>query len=125
MAVARIPEPADQPVGALVSRLGTDVARIVRAEIALLQLRLTFVLRALRDAGVALVASALLGITGIGALGAGLVLVVAQWMPAWMSAFAVGGTLVLVALILAVVQTRALGHDVREALGPVEETHGH
>ena len=61
MAVVRAPIPAEQPVGVLVSRAGTDVARIIRAEIALAQLRVTM---ALRDAGTALVVSALLGMSG-------------------------------------------------------------
>lgn len=52
MAVLRAPTPADQPVGALVSRVGTDVARLIRAEIALVQLRVTAALRAVREAGV-------------------------------------------------------------------------
>lgn len=125
MAVMRAPQPAEQPVGALVSRLGTDLTRIVRAEIALVQLRLTGVLRALRDTGATLVASALLAVTGVGALGAGLILLVAQWIPAWTSAFAVGGALVLIAVLLGGIQVRGLERDVGEALGPVEGMDGH
>ena len=124
MAVARAPEPADLPVGALVSRLGTDLTRILRAEIALVQLRLTVVVRALRDAGTVLVASALLGVTGVAALGASLILLIAHWVPAWVSALVVGGMLLAVALLLAGSQVRAVGHDVREALEPVEEARG-
>jgi len=44
-------------------------------------------------------------------------------LPAWVAAFAVGGGLLLVA-VLAAVQTRALGHEVEVALGPIEESHG-
>jgi hypothetical protein len=125
VAVVRAPELADQPVGALVSRLGADLGRILHAEIALVQLRLAVVLRALRDAGGILVASALLAVTGVGALGAGLILVVAWWIPVWVSAFAVGGTLLITALLLAATQTQAVRRDVREALAPMEDVRGH
>ena len=125
MAVVRAPEPAEQPVGALVSRLGTDLARILRAEIALAQLRLTTVLSSLRGAGVVLVTSALLAIAGVGAVVAGLILVIAHWMPAWVSALVVGGILLVTAGVLAATQARAVGRDVHDALAPVGEIRGH
>lgn len=124
VAVLRAPPPTDQPVTALVSRLGNDVGRIVRAEIALVQLRLTVILRALRAVGAGLIASALLGMAGVGALSGGVVLLMAQWIPVWVSALAVGGVLLLLAVLVGTTQTRRLSADLREALGPLETLHG-
>jgi hypothetical protein len=124
----RAPAPTDQEsVGALVQRLGTDVTRIVRAEIALIQLRVSGALQAVRAAGVGLVAGVVLGLGGFGALTAGVVLVVAKLMPAWLAAFAVGAGLVLAAAVILTLDVRFLNREVTEALAPIdakEEAHG-
>jgi hypothetical protein len=124
----RAPAPTDQEsVGALVQRLGTDVTRIVRAEIALIQLRVSGALQAVRAAGVGLVAGVVLGLGGFGALTAGVVLVVATLMPAWLAAFAVGAGLVLAAAVILTLDVRFLNREVTEALAPIdakEEAHG-
>jgi hypothetical protein len=124
VAVLKAPLPAEQPVTALVSRLGNDVTRIVRAEIALVQLRLTVALRSLRAAGAGLIATALLGTAGFGALIGGIVLLIGFWIPLWISALAVGGVLVLVAAVVGIVQTRRLSANLREALTPIQAGHG-
>jgi len=121
MSVARAPLPSEQEsVGALVQRLGSDVGRIVRAEVALVQLRITAALRALKAAGVGLVAGAVLGLGGFGALTAGVVLVVATVLPAWLAAFAVGGGFVVIAAILIGLEVHVLNRGVGEALSPVD-----
>lgn len=128
MSALRAPAPTDQEsVGALVQRLGTDVTRIVRAEIALIQLRVSGALQAVRAAGVGLVAGVVLGLGGFGALTAGVVLVVATLMPAWLAAFAVGAGLVLAAAVILTLDVRFLNREVTEALAPIdakEEAHG-
>ena len=121
MSVARAPLPGEQEsVGALVQRLGTDVSRIVRAEIALVQLRATSTLQVVKAAGGGLVAAAVLGLAGFGAVTAGVVLIVATVIPAWLAAFAVGGGLLVIAAILIGVELHVLNRGVGEALSPIE-----
>ena len=121
MAVLRAPEPSEESVGALVVRLRTDVERIVRAEAALVQLRLTSALQVIKAAGMGLLAALLLGAGGFGALVAGGVLVLAASIPAWIAAFAVGGGLLVIAAVVAAVELRVLGRGVGESLTVPEE----
>jgi len=121
MAVAKLPTPTDhESVGALFQRLGADVERIVRVEVALVQLRLTAAVDVLRAAGSGIIAASVLGLTGFGVIMAGVVIVLATLIPAWLAAFAVGGTLVVVAAVIAAVEIRILTHGVGEALSPVD-----
>ena len=121
MAVVRAPLPSEQEsVGSLVQRVGTDVGRIVRAEIALVQLRATTALQVVKAAGPGLVAAAVLGLTGFGAVTAGAVLIVATVVPAWIAAFAVGGGLLAVAAVLIGIEVHVLNQGVGEALAPLE-----
>jgi hypothetical protein len=121
MSVARAPLPGEQEsVGALVQRLGSDVHRIVRAEIALVQLRARSALQVVKVAGGGLVAAAVLGLAGFGAVTAGVVLIVATVLPAWLAAFAVGGGLLVIAAILIGVELHVLNRGVGEALSPIE-----
>jgi putative superfamily III holin-X len=121
MSVARAPLPGDQEtVGVLVQRLGTDVGRIVRAEIGLVQLRATSALPVVKAAGSGLVAAAVLGIAGFGALTAGVVLIVATVLPAWLAALAVGGGLLVIAAVLVGIEVHVLNRGVGEALSPIE-----
>jgi hypothetical protein len=128
----RPPEPSEEEsVGALVARLGTDVTRIVRAEIALVQVRLEGMLAAVRAAGGGLAAGALCLIAGFVITALAVVLVLARALPAWLAALAVGLGLLGTGALLTVLAGRALGKGLRTALGtdaaPLTEkdhTHG-
>ena len=123
MSALRAPTPSEQEsVGALVQRLGADVTQIIRAEIALFQVRLTAALRVFKGAGGGLAAALLLGLAGFGVLMAGLVMVIAILIPTWLAAFAVGGGLLLIAAILVAIELRVLTQGVHEALSPVNGT---
>ena len=125
MAVLRAPEPSEESVGALVVRLRTDVERIVRAEAALIQLRLTSAFQVVKAAGIGLIAALLLGAGGFGALVAGGVLLLAASIPAWIAAFAVGGGLLIIAAVVATVEVHVLGRGIGESLtAPVEPLPG-
>ena len=116
MAALRAPEPGEESVGALVVRLRTDIERIVRAEAALIQLRLTTALQVVKAAGIGLLAALLLAAGGFGALVAGGVLLLAVSIPAWIAAFAIGGGLLVVAAVVAAVELRVLGRGIGESL---------
>jgi Putative Actinobacterial Holin-X, holin superfamily III len=117
----RAPLPNEQEsVGALIQRVGTDVSRIVRAEIRLLQLRVTEAGRVVKDAGIGLGAAVVLALAGFGALTAGIVLLVAALMPVWLAAFAVGGGFVLIAAVILLIEVRVVTRGVGEVLTPVE-----
>jgi hypothetical protein len=124
----RAPAPSEQEsVGALVSRLGSDVTRIVRAEIHLVQLRLAAALRVVKAGGSGLAVAAVMALGGIGALVAGLVLLLALVLPTWAAALAVGGGLLLVGAVLGLIEVRVVAGGVGEALGPLdaeERLHG-
>ena len=115
----RAPDPSEESVGSLVARLGNDVARIVRAELGLLQARVGAALVAVRVAGALIVIGAMLALGGLGALVAGLVLVVSQWLLPWEAAFAVGGGLLVLGVVLLALQSRVVSGGVREALADV------
>jgi len=121
----RVQDPTEQAsVSALVQRLGADVGRIVRAEIALFQLRLKAAFGVFKTAGGGLAAAAVLGITGFGVIVAGVVMILATIIPGWLAAFAVGGGLVIVAAVVIAVELRVLTHGVNEALEPIGEESG-
>lgn len=123
MPALRAPTPSEpESVGALVQRLSADVTRIVRAEIALFQLRLTAALRIFKAAGGGLVAAAVLGLAGFGIVMAGVVMVVATVISPWLAAFAVGGGLLLIAAVLVAIELRVLTQGVQDALAPVNGT---
>src|SRR5262249_21729475 len=90
------------------------------AEIALVQLRATSSLQVVKAAGGGLVAAAVLGIAGFGAVTAGAVLIVATVLPAWVAAFVVGGGVLAGAAILTGGELHVLNRGVGEALSPVE-----
>jgi hypothetical protein len=92
----------------------------VRAEIHLLQLRLAAALRVVRAGGSGLVVAAVMAFGGIGALVAGLVLLLALVLPAWAAALAVGGGLLLVGAVLGLIEMRVVTGGVSEALGPID-----
>jgi hypothetical protein len=116
---AQVPS-EQESVGALIQRVGTDVSRIVRGEIRLVQLRIAEAARVVKTTAAGLAIAVVLALAGLGALTAGIVLLVASVMPAWVAALAVGGGFLVVALILLFVQVRLLTRGVSEALSPVE-----
>ncbi|HJQ84493.1 MAG TPA: phage holin family protein [Candidatus Binatia bacterium] len=121
MSVARAPLPSEEePLSSLVQRLGEDIGRIVRAEIALAKVRVRAAVDAVKAASIGLVAAAIFAVGGIGALIAGLVLLVATVLTPWVAAFAVGGALLLLALGLVLIEKQVLTHGVNEALSPVD-----
>ena len=120
MAILRTPEPSEETVGALVVRLRTDVERVVRAEIALIQRRVTAALDVVKAVGIGLLAAILLGAGGFGAVIAGGVLLLAASIPAWIAAFAVGGGLLLVAAVVGAVEVRVLSRGLGESLSGTE-----
>jgi putative superfamily III holin-X len=116
----RVQDPSEQAsVGALVQRLGADVGRIVRAEIALFQLRLKAAFGVFKATGGGLAVAAMLGLTGFGVIVAGAVMILATIIRAWLAAFAVGAGLLVLAAVVAAIELRVLTHGVNEALAPV------
>lgn len=123
MSLAHAPRPSEQDsFGTLVTRLANDLTRLVRAETALVQVRITALARAVQTSGVRLAASAVVGLAGVGGLVAGLILVLATRMPTWLAAFVVGGGLLALAAVLVVVEGRALADGVNDALVSADET---
>jgi len=117
----RAPAPSEEEsVGALVARLGTDLQRIVRAEMRLLQARANAAGSVLLAASGGLVLALVLGLGGVGALVAAAVLLVGIVLPPWIAALAVGATLVAIAVVVTVAKVRALKNGMRQALAPVD-----
>jgi hypothetical protein len=109
--------PSEQePVGVLVARLGTDVTRIIRAEIGLFQVRVSSALQAAKGASAGLAVGAVLGVVGLTLVMLGVVFLLARIMPLWGAAFALGGALVVVAAIVTAIMIRTLRQGVHTAL---------
>ena len=126
MAALRAQAPASVPseqesVGVLVTRLGTDLTRIVRAEIGLFQVRVSSGLHAAKGAGIGLAAGVVLGVVGLTLVMLGVVFLLARLMPLWGAAFAVGGGLIVVSAIVAAMMVRTLRHGVTAALAVADE----
>jgi uncharacterized membrane protein YqjE len=108
-------QPGDPSTGELVARLSEQVSRLVRAELRLAQLELADKGKR-AGIGVALFGGGgLLALYGVGAIVAGLVLLLALVLPAWAAALIVGGVLLAVAGVLAL-RGRT---QVRQATPPV------
>jgi uncharacterized membrane protein YqjE len=108
-------QPGDPSTGEVVARLSEQVSRLVRAELRLAQLELADKGKR-AGIGVALfVGGGLLALYGVGAIVAGLVLLLALALPAWAAALIVGGVLLAVAGVLAL-RGRT---QVRQATPPV------
>ena len=121
MSVARAPLPSEQePLGTLVQRLGNDVNRVVRAEIALARARAEHAVDVVKAAGAGFVAAAVLAVVGVAAIVAGIVLLVAALLPLWLAALAVGGALLVIAGVVVMIEVRVVSHGVGEALAPVD-----
>lgn len=127
MALRATAHPSEsESLATLVSRIRLDVEQIVRAEVHLVRLRAEGSVAAARAAGVGIACAVVLGLAGIGALVAGAILVIANYVPAWEAALAVGGALVLLASAIAAVKVRSLSKGIERALAPaeLEERHG-
>jgi uncharacterized membrane protein YqjE len=108
-------QPGDPSTGEVVARLSEQVSRLVRAELRLAQLELADKGKR-AGIGVALfVGGGLLALYGVGAIVAGLVLLLALALPAWAAALIIGGVLLAVAGVLAL-RGRT---QVRQATPPV------
>ena len=108
-------QPGDPSTGELVARLSEQVSRLVRTELRLAQLELADKGKR-AGIGVALFGGGgLLALYGVGAIVAGLVLLLALALPAWAAALIVGGVLLAVAGVLAL-RGRT---QVRQATPPV------
>ena len=86
--------PSEQDsLGALITRLGVDLARIVRAEVGLLGMRLVAAVDVLRTVTVSMVAGVVLATTGFGLTMLAVVFLLARWLPPWAAALIVGNEL--------------------------------
>ena len=118
----RAPAPSeDESIPALVQRVGIDVRRIIRTEVRLIQLRARAALDVVRAAGIGIVAAIVLGMAGLGIVLAGAVMILGTVIPMWLAAFAIGGGLLLLSGVLALIEVRVLTHGVNEALAPVDD----
>ena len=102
----RTPSSSEEPLGALVHRLTEQVPQLIRSELRLAQAELT---EKGKKAGIGLGAfgaAGLIALYGLGALIAGLILLLALVLPAWASALIVAGVLFVIAAIAAVVGRR-------------------
>lgn len=108
---------ADKSVGELVTDLGDELKRLVRAEIRLAVFELRHKGKKMgRGAGL-FGAAGLFGMLGVMTLIAAAVLALALVIPAWLSAVLVGGVLVIVAGLAALIGRR----QISQATPPVPE----
>jgi hypothetical protein len=119
--------PDDERLSVLVSRLGDDVRRIVRAEVALVQVRVDAGVGAARAAAGGLVAAVVLALSAVGAVVSGAILLLATLVPlaTWIAALIVGGVLLLLGALAGVVAVRILKRGLRVALEPEVEVIAH
>src|SRR4029077_14187280 len=96
----------------------------VETELRLIRVRVQAGLDALRAAGLGLLFAAALGLAGLGAIVAGVVLVLGTVLPVWIAAFAVGGGFLVLAGTLVAVEVRVIRHGVNEALASFDDLPG-
>lgn len=109
--------PSEQDsLGTLITRLGVDLTRIVRAEAGLFGMRLVAAVDVLRTATVAMMAGIVFAATGFALTMLAVVFVLAQWLPAWAAALTVGGVLLGIGVAMAITAIRSGAHDVSAAL---------
>jgi uncharacterized membrane protein YqjE len=107
----------DRPIGELVQQLSEQMSRLVREELRLAQVELTQKgKRAGLGAGL-FGGSGLLSLYGVAAIIAGVALLLALVLPAWAAALIVGGALLAVAGVLALLGKR----QVSEATPPAPQ----
>ncbi|MFL5820476.1 MAG: phage holin family protein [Solirubrobacteraceae bacterium] len=117
--MARQP-PGDQSVGELVRQLSEQATRLARQEVELARVELGAKGRRAGLGAGMFGAAGLVGLFGLGALTAGLILVVATQLDAWLAAFIVAGGYALLVGILALIARV----KVRQATPPVPEQAG-
>jgi uncharacterized membrane protein YqjE len=110
----------DQPVGELVKQLSEQATRLARQEVELARVELSAKGRRAGLGAGMFGGAGLMGVFALGALTAGVILVLSTVLQAWLSAFVVAGAYLLLAGILALVGRAR----VREATPPVPEQAG-
>jgi putative superfamily III holin-X len=115
-APARAEPIQEEPLGTLVSRLGNDVGRIVRAELGLVQVRALAAGEAVQGAALWLGIGIVLALAGLGALTAAAVAGLALVVPTWLAALIVGATCVVLGTVALLVRVRTLAREVRDAV---------
>ena len=110
----------DQPVGELVKQLSEQATRLARQEVELARVELSAKGRRAGLGAGMFGGAGLMGVFALGALTAGVILVLSTVLQAWLSAFIVAGAYLLLAGILALVGRAR----VREATPPVPEQAG-
>jgi membrane protein len=124
MGIAATPAaPSEQDsLGTLISRLGTDIARLLRAEAGLLGMRLVAAVDVIQTLTVGMLAGIILSMTGFAFTMGAIVLVLARWLPPWAAALIVGGVLLALGVALATTAVRGGARDVTAALttNPIE-----
>ena len=113
--------PSEQDsLGTLISRLGADIARLLRAEAGLLGMRLVAAVDVIQTLTVGMLAGIILSMTGFAFTMGAIVLVLARWLPPWAAALVVGGVLLAGPALIEVV-LHGLRHFRRHL--PLEEVH--
>jgi uncharacterized membrane protein YqjE len=113
-------EAGDQPVGELVKQLSEQATRLARQEVELARVELSAKGRRAGLGAGMFGGAGLMGVFALGALTAGVILVLSTVLQAWLSAFIVAGAYLLLAGILALIGRAR----VREATPPVPEQAG-
>lgn len=115
--------PSEQDsLGSLITRLGADIARLLRAEAGLLGMRLVAAVDVMKTLTVGMLAGIILSMTGFAFTMGAVVLALARWLPPWAAALLVGGVLLVLGAALAATALRAGARDVTAALttNPIE-----
>jgi hypothetical protein len=111
------PETRDASIGELLGRLAKDSGTLVRQEIALARAELKQKARAAGPAAGMFGAAYVIGMLAATALTAGIVLLLARVMPAWLAATIVAVIYAIVAAVL----VRQGQRQLREAMPPIPE----
>jgi hypothetical protein len=109
----------DASIGELVKQLGQDLETLVRQEVALGKAELGQIGRRLAKDTVAIATAAFLGLVGVFALTAGVIILVGRALEGryWLSALLVGAAVLVVAWVLI---RKAIGDMKRNGLAPKE-----
>jgi NO-binding membrane sensor protein with MHYT domain len=116
--------PGELTAAELSTRLGVQLSRLVRDEIALAKVELTASARQMTLGGALLGGAAVTAMYGLGVMIAAAVAAIALRLPLWAAALIVGGALLAVAGVLALLGRRRLRRGtppITEAVGTVRE----
>jgi len=103
-------------LGTLVTRLGVDLGRIVRAEAGLLGMRLVAAVDVVKTATISTLAGVVFAATGFGMTMLAVVFLLSQWLPPWVAALLVGGVLLGLGIGITMAAVRTAARDVTGAL---------